>query len=50
MQSRSGIKSPGFSSDSGKNVRPSAIQNCPRNVERSSSSEDSFGWHEDGHF
>ena len=45
-----GTKSPGFSSDSGKNVCPSAIQNCPRNIEHSSSSEDSFGWHEDGHF
>ena len=27
-----GTKLPGFSSDPGKNVRPSAIQNCPRNI------------------
>ena len=28
-----GTKLPGFSSAPGKNVRPSAIQNCPRNIE-----------------
>ena len=34
----------------GKNVRPSAIQNCPRNSSYALRSSDSFGWHEDGHF
>ena len=43
-------KSPGSLVTLAKNVRPRAIQNCPRNSSYALHSSDSFGWHSDGHF